>query len=103
MPDVITGLACPNCAGVLSVREGQRLVKCPYCQARSLVRGERGVRRYQVARRTDREAAAQAVQGFWSGFNRAPDLRRTAQISELFLVYLPYWRLQAQMAGWIFG
>jgi hypothetical protein len=35
--------------------------------------------------------------------NRALDLARTAQINELFLVYLPYWRAQALMAGWVFG
>ena len=67
MPDVITGLACPNCAGSLTIGEGQRIVKCPYCSARSLVRGERGVRRYQVARRVDRDRAAQSVRGFWRG------------------------------------
>jgi hypothetical protein len=103
MADVITGLACPNCAGVLSVREGQRIVKCPYCSARSLVRGERGVPRYQVARRVDRAGATQSVRGFWRGFNRAFDLGAQAQITEMFLAYLPYWRAQGQMAGWIFG
>ena len=103
MSDVITGLTCPNCAGTLNVAEGQRIVICPYCSARSLVRGERGVRRYQVQRRVDRDAAGRAVRGFWSGLNRAMDLGRSAQISELFLVYLPYWRVQALMAGWVFG
>ncbi len=103
MADIITGLSCPNCAGTLSVREGQRIVKCPYCEARSFVRGERGAARYQVARRVEREAAAQAVHGFWSGLNRAIDLKSRAQITELFLVYLPYWRAQSQVAGWIFG
>jgi hypothetical protein len=96
-------LSCPNCAGTLSVREGQRIVKCPYCEARSFVRGERGAARYQVARRVEREAAAQAVRGFWSGLNRAIDLKSRAQITELFLVYLPYWRAQSQVAGWLFG
>jgi DNA-directed RNA polymerase subunit RPC12/RpoP len=103
MADIITGLSCPNCAGTLSVREGQRIVKCPYCEARSFVRGERGVARYQVARRVEREAAAQAVRGFWSGINRAMDLQSRARITELFLAYLPYWRAQSQVAGWIFG
>jgi hypothetical protein len=103
MADVITGLACPNCAGRLSIREGQRIVKCPYCEARSLVRGERGLGRYQVTRRVDRERALQAVRGFWTGLNRAIDLPRRAAVSELFLVYLPYWRAQAMLAGWIFG
>lgn len=103
MADVITGLACPNCAGRLSIREGQRIVKCPYCDARSLVRGERGIARYQVARRAERERALQAVRGFWKGLNRAIDLPRRAEVTELFLVYLPYWRAQAMLAGWIFG
>lgn len=103
MSDVITGLACPNCSGVLSIREGQRIVKCPYCQARSFVRGERGITRFQVARRVDRDQAAQAVRGFWRGVNRALDLGSQSTISELFLVYLPYWRAQAQLAGWLFG
>ena len=103
MADIITGLSCPNCAGRLEVREGQRIVKCPYCDARSLVHGERGVGRYQVKRRVEREAAANAVRDFWSGFNKAMDLQSRAQMTELFLVYLPYWRALTQMAGWIFG
>ena len=100
---MITGLTCPNCSGAVTVAEGQRIVKCPYCSARSLVRGERGVRRYQVRRSVDRDGAARAVRGFWSGLNRALDLSRTARLDELFLVYLPYWRVQALMAGWVFG
>ncbi len=103
MADIITGLSCPNCSGTLSVREGQRIVKCPYCDARSFVRGDRGVGRYQVARKVEREAAAQAVRAFWVGFNKAIDLGRRAQITELFLTYIPYWRAQSQVAGWIFG
>ncbi len=103
MADIITGLSCPNCAGRLEVREGQRIVRCPYCEARSLVAGERGVGRYQVKRLVEREAAAKAVRDFWSGFNKAMDLQSRAQITELFLVYLPYWRALAQVAGWIFG
>jgi hypothetical protein len=103
MPDVITGLTCPNCSGALSVREGQKIVKCPYCNARSQVSGERGVGRFQVARRINRDQAGQAVRGFWGGLNRAMDLSSKAQISELFLAYLPYWRAQGQLAGWMFG
>lgn len=103
MADVISGLSCPNCAGTLAVREGQRLVKCPYCSACSLVRGERGVGRYQVARKVSREAALQAVRGFWSGWNKAFDLGAQAQVTDLFLVYLPYWRGLADVVGWVFG
>ncbi len=103
MPDIISGLTCPNCSGTLQIREGQRIVKCPFCDARSLVMGESGTARYQVARQVNRDTAAQAVRGFWQGFNKAMDLGQRAHITELFLTYIPYWRAGAQVAGWVFG
>jgi hypothetical protein len=103
MSDLITGLACPVCSGTLAVREGQRIVKCPYCHNTAYVKGERGLARYQVARKVDRKAATDAVLRFWDGFNRAADLKQKAAITEMFLAYLPYWRGQANVTGWIFG
>jgi len=44
-----------------------------------------------------------SVKGFFSGLNKAFDLKREAQVKELFLVYLPYWQVNAFVAGWIFG
>jgi hypothetical protein len=70
---------------------------------RSLVQGERGVRRWQISNKVDRERALTAVTGFFSGMNKARDLKKTAEIKEVFLVYLPYWRVQAFVAGWLFG
>ncbi|WP_374688639.1 hypothetical protein [Promineifilum sp.] len=97
------GLICPNCAGVVPVAEGVRVVQCPYCNLHSLVQGERGVRRWQVARRIGRTEAEAAARGFFSGMRKARDLARTARIDELVLVYLPFWRVEATVAGWLFG
>lgn len=97
------GLICPNCAGVVPVAEGMRVVQCPYCSLHSIVQGERGIRRWQVARRLDRNAAEASVQGFYGGMRKARDLRRTARVSELFLAYLPFWRVESTVAGWFFG
>ncbi|MCI0393357.1 MAG: hypothetical protein L0332_00430 [Chloroflexi bacterium] len=97
------GLNCPNCAAVVPVPEGTRIVTCPSCQTRSLVQGERGIRRWQVVNRLDRDRVLAAVRGFFSGMDKARDLKRVAQVRELFLVYLPYWRVQAFVAGWMFG
>ena len=88
MAEKITGLACPNCQGRVEIPEGSRIVICPYCDQRSLVRGERGALRYQVPRKIDRDQALAAVRSFMKGFNRAPDLRRQARITELFVAYL---------------
>ncbi len=97
------GLNCPNCAGVVPVPEGVRIVRCPFCGQRSLVQGERGVRRWQVPRKIDRAQALQAVQRFFTGVKKASDLRHTAEVREIFLVYLPYWRVAAFVAGWMLG
>ncbi|MCB9005737.1 MAG: hypothetical protein H6664_15285 [Ardenticatenaceae bacterium] len=97
------GLVCPNCSGVVPVPEGARIVQCPYCQINALVQGERGVRRWQVSREVEREQVLQIVQGFFTGIKKAGDLKRKAQVRDVFLVYLPYWRVQATVAGWLFG
>ncbi len=103
MAEQTQGLTCPNCASVVPVPEGVRIVECPSCHLRSFVQGERGVRRWQVARKVEREQAERAVRGFFSGMNKASDLKSKAEIKELFLAYLPYWRVTAMVAGWMFG
>jgi hypothetical protein len=97
------GLICPNCAAVVPVPEGARIVHCPFCDHDSLVQGDRGTRRWQLRNQVERPRAEQALRGFFTGLNKAINLRRQAQIRELFLVYLPYWRVQAFVAGYRFG
>ncbi len=97
------GLVCPNCSGTVPVAEGARIVQCPYCNLHSLVQGERGVRRWQVPRQVDRARAEAGVRGFLTGMRKARDLSRTATIDELMLAYLPFWRVEATVAGWLFG
>lgn len=97
------GLTCPNCAGVVPVPEGARIVVCPFCDMHSLVQGERGIRRWQITNKIDREQAFKAVKDSFSGMNKARDLKKKAEISELFLAYLPYWQVKSFVAGWIFG
>lgn len=101
--DKTEGLTCPNCNGIVPVPEGARVVRCPYCDMQSLVRGDRGVSRWQVDRKVEREQALAQVQDFFKGLNRARDLRKQAKIRETFLVYLPYWRVKALVVGWMLG
>jgi DNA-directed RNA polymerase subunit RPC12/RpoP len=101
--DKTTGLTCPECSGVVPLKEGDRIVTCPFCGVHALVKGEHGIRRWQVLRRVEREGALRDVKDFFSGIKKARDLKKEAQINDMFLVYLPYWRVQADVAGWRFG
>jgi hypothetical protein len=100
----LTGLTCPKCGGVVPIPEGQVVVKCPYCDLRSFVRGERGLRRFQVAAGVDRNRAVSALRGFLSrNWAIARDAGRRAQLSEAFLAYLPFWTVWGRAMGWAFG
>ena len=97
------GLTCPECSGVVPIAEGDRIVECPYCHTQSLVQGERGVRRWQVPQTVERDRALQTVINFFRGMKKARDLPKEAQIKDTFLIYLPYWRVESFVAGWMFG
>lgn len=103
-PRTLTGLNCPRCGGTIPIPEGQTIVPCPYCDLRALVRGERGVRRYQVPVRVDRATAANKL-GEFLGSNLAIafNARSQARLSEQFLAYLPFWTAWARVLAWVFG
>ncbi|NJN55910.1 MAG: hypothetical protein HC804_14890 [Anaerolineae bacterium] len=71
--DKTQGLTCPECSGIVPVKEGERLVTCPYCGLHSLIQGEQGTRRWQVSRGVERDKARQSVTGFFSGIKKLRD------------------------------
>lgn len=98
------GLNCPRCGGTVNIPEGQVVVTCPFCDMRGLVTGERGVRRYQLAHRTDMQTVSGKLKSFLSrDWAIAFNARSTAQVSELFLAYVPFWTLWGRVLGWVFG
>ncbi len=102
--EALLGLACANCGGMVPIPEGQPVVKCPFCEQRALVQGERGLRRYQMPRRVDRETALETLRGFLSGnWAIARDAKRRARLSEAFVAYVPFWTVWARVLGWVFG
>lgn len=100
----VQGMGCPRCGGIVPIPEGQVLVNCPYCDQRSVVSGERGIQRYQVPGRIDREQAEKAARGFMNSSSQiAPGVKNQAQITEVFLVHLPFWTAWGRGVAWGFG
>ncbi len=89
---------------MVPIPEGQALVHCPFCEQRSFVRGERGLRRYQVAQRVDRDKAFAGLRQFLTGHRAiAGDVAKKAKLTEIFVAYLPFWAVWAKVLGWVFG
>ena len=102
--EALHGLACPSCGGMVPIPEGETIVRCPHCDMRSMVRGERGLLRYQLPLRVDRHQAEKAVQRFLSG-NRAiaSQAAKRYKITEAFVAYLPFWLNWSRVISWVFG
>jgi hypothetical protein len=104
MEETTHGLNCPNCGGVVPVPEGQIIVQCPYCELRSFVRGDRGLRRYQVPLHVDRDDAIKTMTKFFtSNWAIVRNLPKQARLGEAFVVHLPFWTVWARVAAWVFG
>ncbi|MBN1178912.1 MAG: hypothetical protein JXD18_06855 [Anaerolineae bacterium] len=88
----------------MPIPEGHLVVRCPYCDLCSVVRGERGLQRYQAVCRVDREQAVQQLRTFFSSRGSvARDAAKRAQLEEVLLVHLPFWAMWTGVLGWVFG
>jgi hypothetical protein len=89
---------------MVPIPEGQAIVICPFCDLRSMVKGERGIRRHQVTRRVTRAQAELAMRQFLSGTMQiARNASGKAEVQEAFLAYLPFWSSWTRVLGWVFG
>lgn len=100
---VIKGVSCPACGGSLEIGEGMVTLKCKYCGVSLLVRGERGIRRFQQSRDAGEEDSIESARRWMGGMDKARDLRKRAEFDKPFLVYLPFWRVTGKVVGWILG
>jgi len=101
---IIKGITCPSCGGELDMNEGVRTFNCKFCGSLLMVKGEQGTLRYYVPRKLKKEdAMAKALNWLGSGLAKARQLKTNAKITEAFPVYIPYWRVKADIVGWVFG
>ena len=100
---IIKGVGCPACGGSLEIAEGARLVSCKYCNAALLAKGEHGVQKFYVLMENTKDKMNAKIQKWFGEFDKAQDLRSMAKMTELFPVYVPFWRITSQVVGWVLG
>lgn len=101
---VIKGLSCPSCGGELNITEGIRTLNCKYCNSLLVVNGKSGSIKYYVPRKIDKLTAIKnTFEWLGSGFNKARKLKTQSVVTDAFPIYVPFWRVSADVVGWIFG
>ena len=100
---IIRGVLCPACGGSLEIVEGTIVLKCNFCGTALMVKGERGITRYFVPPKFSKDQIVEAARKWFSGINKASDLKKLANFTEVFPVYVPFWRVRARVVGWVLG
>jgi len=103
MSGISVGLNCPSCGGAISIVEGENTVVCQYCDSVLFVEGDQGVSNIAFKNRVTRENVVSATQGWWTRGWKARDLRSAGAVTEVYPIYLPFWRTNTRVAGWICG
>ena len=96
-------LSCPSCGGAISTGEGIKSTNCPYCETLLWLEGDQGVFTVMFRNNLDDMRARQEMTKWFDKGLKARDLPNLAEISEMFPIYIPFWRLRARTAGWVCG
>lgn len=101
---VIKGITCPSCSGELDIAEGIRSLNCKYCGSLLVAKGSGSSMRFYVPKKLNRnDAINKAMNWLGSGLAKAKGLKQNSKVTEAFLAYIPYWRVTADIVGWVFG
>lgn len=103
MTEVSIGLNCPACGGAITVVEGEDTVVCPYCNSTLFIEGDEGVTTIAFRNRVTKQGAIDASRRWWSKGWKARDLKHVGKTTEVYPIYLPFWRTTTRVAGWICG
>lgn len=103
MEKIIKGLSCPSCGGTIEIAEGKHTVECKFCKTSSILEGEQDIPRYCVLDEIPREKVKPIVEQWFTGIDKATDLKSTYILDDIFLTFLPFYRFRSQVVGWVLG
>lgn len=83
--------------------EGENTVLCSYCNSTLFVEGDKGVSTIAFRQKMLKDTAMASSQAWWKKGWKARDLKTTGKITEVYPIYLPFWKTNTRVAGWICG
>lgn len=101
--DINVSLGCPACGGTIQVAEGERNAQCSYCKSLLFIEGDEGVSTVMFRNALAQDTAVQRIHDWFRKGLKARDLKMRGAISEIYPIYIPFWRMKARAAGWVCG
>lgn len=97
------GVTCPSCGGSLRVREGERSIRCRYCDSALYITRPKGVRSYMLPPKITAGKARMTALRHLSEQTEGKVKGRHAAIVDLQLIHVPFWRMHGRLMGWVCG
>lgn len=100
---VLRSLVCPNCAGPLSLSNGELVLTCGHCGRKFLLSQPQGFGRFYFPASVDREQAVASAWRWLRQSKETPGDIGKARLVSAHLYYVPIWEASAFLVGWEFG
>lgn len=102
-PKILLTMTCPSCGGQVECEEGENLVLCKFCGSVFGLENEAGSSKVMYKMKVQKEQALETARKWMKSGPKAKDLPTAAKISEIYPIYLPFWRLVARGKACVCG
>lgn len=99
----LRSISCPRCAGSLSVRDGDRYLRCDRCATPFILPSPEGFERRYFPAKIEKLLAVGRAARWLHAWDEAPDDISEAGFIDARLLYVPIWEVRAYVVGWEFG
>lgn len=100
---ILVSMTCPSCGGQVQCEEGEDLVLCKFCESVFTLTTDEGSNKVMYKMTVDKDKALAKVKAWFGTGPKAKDLPNTAQVTEAYPLYLPFWRLIARGKACVCG
>jgi len=100
---ILVSMTCPSCGGQVQCEEGEDLVICKFCDSVFALTTDEGVNKVMYKMTVNKDKALAKVKAWFGTGPKAKDLPNTAEVTEAYPLYLPFWRLIARGKACVCG
>ncbi len=80
-----------------------RMVLCSNCGALSVISGDSGILSFTVPPKVTKSEAIIDIKRWFHSINMPGDLARNSKLEELEMFFIPFWMIEGEVTGWIYG
>ena len=92
-------IECPECRAPIGISQGERIVTCKHCQAKSLVEGHSFIPEYYLKSQVDEQTARRVLQKILQNPDVPSGMLKRSRLVSAQLNYLPFNEIKARRIG----